>query len=137
MPSDRGHRSNWDERQFAWMKKRERFLPRAYQQFGIEVRSAHDALVSGKSDERIWYHLERAHIVSQVSASRHLGIHFVMFFFAIMKCDFKEIIGQIPRMILAVPSSFFGKAPSGNTGRSKMSMFASKPVPRDLEGILK
>lgn len=136
MPSDQDRSSNWDQRQIAWMKKREKLLPRVYQQFGVEVRSAHNALVNKKPDERIWHHLERAHILSQSSASRHLGIHLVMFCFAIMRCDFREILGQIPRMILAAPSSLFGKAPSGNTGRSNISMFARKPLPKDLQSIL-
>ncbi len=128
--------SKREKQQIAWIKKKEKKLPRIHQQFGIEVRSAHEALINEKSAERVWYHLERAHILSQGSASRHFSIHFAMFSFAVMKRDFKEIIGQIPRMILAVPSSLLRKAPRGNTGRSNKSMFAPMPLPKDLRNIL-
>lgn len=119
-----------------WFKRAEKNLPVAYQQFGIEIRRAHDRMVEEKNYAGVWRHLERAHIVSQSSAWRHFCVHFVMFGYALTRFDLFEALGQVPRMLLAVPSSLLGKAPRGNTGRSNVGMFASLPIPKDLERVL-
>lgn len=84
----------------------------------------------------VWRHLERAHILSQASAWRHFSVHFSMLALAISCRDVKEVCWQIPRLILAIPSSLFGLYPVGNTGRSNVGMFAKMPIPRDLEEVL-
>jgi hypothetical protein len=119
-----------------WFKEKEKKLPSVYRQFGIEVRRAHDLMVEEEDFAGTWRHLERAHILSQSSAWRHLCVHFAMFVFAISRREFREAVGQLPRMILAAPSSLLGRAPRGNTGRANVGMFASLPVPKDLEQIL-
>ena len=43
-----------------------------------------------------------------------------------------EILGQIPRLLLSVPGSIAGRAPSGNTGRSSVGIFAPMPIPEEL-----
>jgi hypothetical protein len=37
-----------------------------------------------------------------------------------------EALGQMPRLILAMPSSWLGMAPRGNVGSTKMGIFEEK-----------
>ncbi|MNT47969.1 hypothetical protein D3C72_1847260 [compost metagenome] len=50
--------------------------------------------------------------------------------------NFREALGQIPRLILAAPGSALGRAPLGNTGRSAVGIFTPMPIPDDLRRIL-
>lgn len=70
--------------------------------------------------------LERAHILSQPYPWPHLYIHWLMFTLALRHGELKEASGQVPRMILAMPGSWFGKAPRGNVGSTKMGIFEEK-----------
>lgn len=80
-----------------------------------------------------WNHLERAHILSQSFAISHIYVHWRMFVFAIRTRDFYEVLGQIPRLLLAGPGSIFNRAPRGNTGRSNVGIFTPMNIPEDLE----
>lgn len=128
--------TNENDQVWKRIKAKEKRLPAIYQRFGEEVKAAHDALVKKKNYDWVWFHLERAHILSQDSPSRHLAIHMVMMLVAFMQRNIREILAQVPRIILAVPASIMKKSPVGNTGRSNMSIFAEKPLPKDLENIL-
>lgn len=48
-----------------------------------------------------------------------------------------EILGQIPRIILAIPGSLTGLAPKGNTGGSNVGSFTPMKIPDDLNLVLK
>lgn len=120
-----------------WFKRAQKRLPGAYQQFGIEIRCAHDSMIEREDYAATWNHLERAHILSQSSAWRHFCVHFVMLIYALMRREFREAIGQVPRLVLAVPSTLTKRAPRGNTGRANVGMLASLPLPKDLDRILK
>lgn len=121
-----------------WVKKRFLNLPQVYQQFGTEMRSASELMEQGaKKQPMVWWHLERAHILSQASAWRHFAVHFSMFGAAIACRDFREVVAQIPRLILAIPSSLLGSDPIGNTGRANVGMFTKMNVPRDFEKLFK
>lgn len=67
--------------------------------------------------------LEEAHLHSQPYAYLHLLVHWEMFKLALRHGVWKEVIGQVPRLILAIPGSLFGKAPKGNIGSTKMGIF--------------
>lgn len=86
--------------------------------------------------ESAWIHLERAHILSQSFAISHIYVHWKMFAFAFKTQDFRELIGQIPRLLLAGPGSLFNRAPKGNTGRSKVGIFTPMKIPEDLKRVL-
>lgn len=121
-----------------YLKKAFLRLPKVYQQYGTEMRSASELMERGsKNYALIWWHLERAHILSQASAWRHFGVHLSMLGLAIVSKNFREIIGQIPRLLLSTPSSFLGFAPLGNTGRSNVSMFKPMRLPRDFENLIR
>lgn len=67
--------------------------------------------------------LEQAHLYSQPYAYLHLIVHWEMFKLALANKVWKEVIGQIPRLILAMPGSWLGRAPKGNIGSTKMGIF--------------
>ena len=67
--------------------------------------------------------LEEAHILSQPYAWPHLYVHWEMFLLALEFRNWRELAGQIPRLILAIPGSLSGKAPKGNVGSTKMGIF--------------
>jgi hypothetical protein len=70
--------------------------------------------------------LEMAHLYSQPFAYLHFIVHWKMFKLAFGNNVWKEVIGQIPRLILAMPGPWLGKAPKGNIGTTKMGIFEIK-----------
>jgi hypothetical protein len=61
-----------------------------------------------------WGHLERAHILSQSDAARHTWVHGVMLLRASQILLWAEIFAQLPRLLLAAPGSWLGRAPKGS-----------------------
>ena len=49
----------------------------------------------------------------------------------------KEILGQIPRLILGGVKSFVGKIPVGNTGGADVPGLLPMEIPTDLKKILR
>lgn len=92
--------------------------------------------VASNSFAEAWSHLERAHILSQPFAVSHIYVHWLMFVMACGTRDLREMLGQIPRLILAGPGSLLGKAPVGNSGRSSIGIFSPMPIPEDLRRII-
>jgi hypothetical protein len=70
--------------------------------------------------------LEKSHLEAQPYAIPHLLVHWKMFKLALEYIVWGEIFGQIPRLILAMPGSWLGKAPKGNVGSTKMGIFEEK-----------
>lgn len=70
--------------------------------------------------------LEEAHLIAQPKAMPHLYVHLKMFLLACKYRNWNEFLGQIPRLLLAVPGSLLGKAPQGNVGSTKMGIFEVK-----------
>lgn len=70
--------------------------------------------------------LEKAHLVSQALALPHFLVHWEMFKLALGFKQLKEASGQIPRLFLAMPGSWLGKAPKGNVGSTKMRIFEKR-----------
>jgi hypothetical protein len=83
-----------------------------------------------------WTHLERAHILSQPMARPHLITHQRMFSAAWRRRDRRELVGQLLRLLLAVPGTLSGRYPVGNTGGTDVSAFAPMPIPDDLRNLL-
>lgn len=82
-----------------------------------------------------FHYFERAHILSQPHYGRHLLSHYWMLRVGIKRFDFKEIFGQLIRIIASI-GSLFGKYPLGNTGGANVSPFKPMPVPDDLKPFL-
>jgi hypothetical protein len=83
-----------------------------------------------------WYHLERAHILGQPWAVEHTAVHWKMLRFGFKIKSWKEIKGQILRLIFGGVKSFVGKIPTGNTGGVNVPPLQVMEIPQDLQEIL-
>ena len=89
-----------------------------------------------KTWEKCFYHLERAHILGQPYIVPHTTTHIWMFRVGFHKKDFREVIGQIFRIVTGVVGSALGTLPYGNTGGSNVNPFKPMEVPQDLKSLL-
>ncbi len=83
-----------------------------------------------------FHHLERAHVLGQSRTFDHTRIHWRMFRLGLRMRSFREIWGQVIRMIGAATKTPLGIYPTGNTGGSNVWFFKPMPVPDDLNQIL-
>lgn len=83
-----------------------------------------------------WRHLERAHVLSQPFAGLHVKVHMRMVGQAWRDRKWRELLGQLPRLLLAGPGSLFGRYPRGNRGTTAVSMFKPEPVTAELSALL-
>jgi hypothetical protein len=83
-----------------------------------------------------WHHLERAHILSQPYPLSHTYVHWQMLQFGIKTKNTKEVIGQIPRLLIGGIKSFVGKVPVGNTGGANVPPLKPMEIPDDLKVII-
>ncbi|MBL7848795.1 MAG: DUF3703 domain-containing protein [Cyclobacteriaceae bacterium] len=84
-----------------------------------------------------WHHLERAHVLGQAWPMEHNRVHWLMLKFGIRIKNGKEILGQLPRLILGGVKSFVGRIPLGNTGGANVPGLQPMAVTGDLEVLLK
>ncbi|MDY7225050.1 DUF3703 domain-containing protein [Hyalangium rubrum] len=110
--------------------------PRLSSHFEAELRQAQEAEAHGER-EAAWRYLERAHILSQAHAGPHIRVHWRMFTFAWRTQNYRELLGQLPRLLLAGPGSLLGRAPRGNTGGTSVGIFTPMPIPEDLQALLR
>lgn len=109
--------------------------PKAREHFNLELSLSRLAEKSNDY-ETAWKHLARAHILGQYFAWPHVQTHLLMFRLGFKTHNTKEILGQIPRLILAAPGSWLKRAPKGNTGLSNVGIFQPMEIPDDLKKIL-
>lgn len=83
-----------------------------------------------------WYHLERAHVIGQAYPIEHSMVHWLMLKFGLAIKDWKEILGQIPRLLAGGVKSFVGQIPLGNTGGANVPPLKPMPVPPDIQEML-
>lgn len=106
----------------------------------LEVRAAYrkERRAAGAAPDAatVWRHLERAHILAQPFAVAHVGSHFAMLRQGVRDRDTLEVVGQLVRVIVAAPPSLLGRYPTGNTGRARVALRATLPVPEDLARVL-
>lgn len=86
--------------------------------------------------QKAWRHLERAHIVGQPLAIEHTEVHWIMLRFGIKIKNWREIFGQIPRLLVGGVKSFVGKIPVGNTGGADVPPLRPMEIPDDLKKIM-
>lgn len=84
-----------------------------------------------------WYHLERAHIIGQNYPYQHSYVHWKMLQFGIRIKSYKEIFGQIPRLVLGGVKSFVGHVPVGNTGGANVPPLRPMEIPLDIQEMFK
>ena len=83
-----------------------------------------------------WRHLERAHILGQAYPVEHSQAHWHMLLFAFRIKNTKEILGQIPRLVVGGIKSFVGEIPLGNSGGANVPPLRPMEIPSDLQEIL-
>jgi hypothetical protein len=83
-----------------------------------------------------WHHLERAHIIGQPYPYEHTLAHWHMLRFGIATKNTREIIGQLPRLVVGGVKSFVGHIPVGNTGGANVHPLKPMEIPQDLTLIL-
>ena len=87
--------------------------------------------------QNAWHHLERAHIIAQKYPYEHTFVHWKMLQFGIKIKSSKEVIGQIPRLLVGGVKSFVGHIPLGNTGGANVPPLKTMEIPEDIQEILK
>lgn len=80
--------------------------------------------------------LERAHVLGQRDFGPHLKIHLRMFSIAVALRDWREVRGQVLRIVLVPIGHLLGRLPRGNTGTAKVNAFAPMAIPPDIERLL-
>ncbi len=83
-----------------------------------------------------WNHLERAHIIGQTFPVAHSYVHWKMLQFGFHIKDIREILGQIPRLLVGGVKSFVGKIPVGNTGGANVPPLRPMEIPEDIQRML-
>lgn len=91
-------------------------------ELNLLIQTSYEAEEKSGYNEALYF-LEKAHIVSQPYAWPHFYVHALMLKLAWRHRVWKEVLGQIPRLILAMPGSWTGRAPKGNLGSTKMGIF--------------
>ncbi|QNF34843.1 DUF3703 domain-containing protein [Adhaeribacter swui] len=86
---------------------------------------------------KAWYHLERAHILGQPYPVEHTVVHGKMLAFGIKSRNTKEVVGQLPRLLVGGIKSWAGTIPVGNTGGANVAAWKPMPIPDDLQEIIR
>jgi hypothetical protein len=98
---------------------------------------AQSAIAFSKGElQRSWNHLERAHIIAQPYPVQHTAVHWKMLKFGVRIKSFREVIGQVPRLLVGGVKSFVGKVPVGNTGGANVPPLMPMEIPEDLARII-
>lgn len=87
--------------------------------------------------EQAWRQLERIHIIGQPWFVQHTYSHWLMLRFGIKIKNKKEILGQLPRLLLGGIKSFVGKIPTGNTGGANVPPLRVMEIPEELKNIMR
>lgn len=102
-----------------------------YPYYKEELEKGNQLLNEGKFQQS-WRHYERAHILGQPYPFAHSLVHWKMLLFGIKTKNTKEIIGQIPRLLVGGVKSFIGNIPLGNTGGANVPPLQPMEIPEDL-----
>lgn len=117
------------------MKLNIKFPKSLRQSFDHELQRYAESFDGGNLTDA-WRHLERAHIIGQAYPLPHTQVHWLMLKFGISIKSKREIIGQIPRLLVGGVKSFVGVIPVGNTGGANVPPLRPMEIPLDLQEIL-
>lgn len=104
--------------------------------YEVELRNYLQCLSTANLPQA-WSHLERAHVLAQAYPLEHTFVHFKMLQFGMKIKSSKEIIGQLPRLLLGGIKSFIGIIPTGNTGGSNVPPWKKMPIDLEIQEIFK
>jgi Protein of unknown function (DUF3703) len=100
-----------------------------------EVQRSRNAEKSGDA-QRAFLHLECAHVLGQASTFHHVYVHCLMLGWGMRRRSFKEICGQLLRIVGAATKTFVGLVPAGNTGGANISPFRKLPIDPELAKLI-
>jgi hypothetical protein len=112
-------------------------MPKALQSFYQNELDAYRNALDKKYYKQSWQHLERAHILGQPYPYQHTAVHWKMFLFGVKLKNWKEVLGQIPRLLVGGVKSFVGHIPVGNTGGANVPPLQPMEIPEDLMTMIK
>lgn len=107
-------------------------IPARLRPFYEEELKAYTAEIMNGNLSAAWNHLERAHIIGQQYPFEHSYVHWKMLQFGFSIKSTKEIVGQIPRLLVGGVKSFVGKVPVGNPGGANVPPLKPFPIHSDL-----
>lgn len=81
-------------------------------------------------------HFERAHILGQRYFLTHATTHIWMLRAGFARKDFREVTGQIVRLIAVVPGYLTGWVPKGNPGGAQVNAMRPMPIPAEFGALL-
>lgn len=111
-------------------------MPSALKPYYRQELAAYRTSFLAKDLLQAWRHLERAHIIGQAYPWEHTYAHWLMLKFGFAIKNRKEIIGQVPRLLIGGVKSFVGKIPVGNTGGANVHPLKPMEIPADIRKIL-
>lgn len=111
-------------------------IPSGLKKYYLQELALYKSAFQAQHLQQAWHHLERAHILGQAYPIEHTAVHWKMFLFGIKIKNSKEIMGQIPRLLVGGVKSFVGKIPVGNTGGANVPPLMPMEIPNDLKIIL-
>lgn len=79
-----------------------------------------------------FYEFENAHIIGQKHVYRHTISHYWMFVYGIKTKNFKEIFGQVTRILASIVFTLIWM-PKGNTGGANVSPIKPMIIREDLK----
>lgn len=112
------------------------FANRIKKYVDIEIKQASNSL-KVNDIKGSFHHLERAHVLGQAVTVEHTRVHWLMLKIGLKKKDYREVFGQLFRIIGASTKTPFGIYPTGNTGGANISPFKSLAIPDDLQEIIR
>ncbi len=110
-------------------------IPSQLQSFYEEALNHYQMEYSQGNLTAAWNHLERAHIIGQRYPYAHSYVHWKMLLFGFKIKSVKEVLGQIPRLLVGGVKSFVGKVPVGNPGGSNVPPMKPFPIDKDIQDI--
>ena len=111
-------------------------IPKSLNPFFYKELELAESCLSKNDLKASWRHLERAHILGQPYPYHHTLVHWKMLLFGIKIKDIREILGQIPRLLVGGVKSFVGEIPVGNTGGANVPPLRPMEIPQDLQLII-
>ena len=111
-------------------------MPKSLKPYFLKELSDFKTAMQHNDLQTAWRHLERAHVIGQAYPFEHSYVHWKMLLFGIRIKDGKEIIGQLPRLLVGGVKSFVGKIPVGNTGGANVPPLKSMEIPDELKRII-
>jgi hypothetical protein len=102
--------------------------------FERELKSYYSSLQENKLHQA-WRHLEKAHVIGQAYPFQHTYVHWKMLQFGIKIKSLKEVVGQVPRLLIGGIKSFVGNIPVGNTGGANIPPLKPLPIEQEIMEI--